>query len=338
MNYFAVGAYVAFVIALLQVLSYIERAATLRGSHGAPMPVWIDKSLRTLFLVAWAVPLLLLVPTWVVAVMFFAYLPLFLDGSEASGRRESPYVKSWRVWSLMQKRLKITLRPTVDLPRGKYIIAIAPHGILPFGSMFALFSNVANVKTVLPNLDIRCLAASFCFYIPLYRDILLAGGVCDAARYNARALIDKGFTLALVPGGATEALYAGIGRHTLFINKRLGFIRLAMQTGSKIVPVYGFGENDTWDVLQTNNQWLLAVRAKWQRIFGISLPLIKHIFPRRTKIDIVLGAPIAVPHIADPTDDQVRAALETYKTEMAKLWHAHKDEYARTRIEDITFV
>lgn len=37
-----------------------------------------------------------------------------------------------------------------------------------------------------PFVNFRTLAATFCFYIPLYRDMLLYGGVVDAARYSAR--------------------------------------------------------------------------------------------------------------------------------------------------------
>jgi 2-acylglycerol O-acyltransferase 2 len=332
------GLYVAFVLGLLQVLSFIERRAAMRGSNGAPMPVVLDKGLRALFLVAWTLPMLTVLPVWVCCLWFVAYGITFLDGSEQNGSRESPFVKSFGFWNVIKRRLHIVLRPTVDLPKGKYVVAIAPHGILPFGSMFAFFSNVANVKNVLPNLNMRCLAASFCFYIPIYRDILLAAGVCDAARYNARYLLDHDYSLALVPGGATEALYAGVGKHTLYINKRLGFVRLAMQTKSQIIPVYGFGENDTWETVEVSSAFVTAFRARWQRIFGISLPFVAHIFPRRTKVNVVLGAPVTVPHIENPTDDECRAALEVYKKALSELWHAHKDEYARERTQDLTFL
>lgn len=332
------GLYAAFVLGLLQVLSFIEKRAALRGSNGAPLPVLVDKGLRFLFLVAWMLPLLVVLPVWLCVGLFVVYVPTFLDGSERNGSRESALVKSFSFWNVVKRRLHIVLRPTVDLPKGKYIVAISPHSVLPFGSMFAFFSNLANVKNVLPNLNIRCLAASFCFYIPIYRDILLAAGVCDAARYNARYLLDHDFTLALVPGGATEALYAGIGRHTCYINKRLGFVRLAMQTGAKIIPVYSFGENNTWNTIETKSPFIKAFRARWQRIFGISLPLVTNIFPLKTKINVVVGEPLAVPHIAEPTDDECRAALELYKAALTKLWKAHADEYARDRKEDLTFV
>ena len=104
-------------------------------------------------------------------------------------------------------------------------------------------------------MSIRCLAASFVFYIPIYRDIALAAGIVDASRYVTRDLLNKKrHSIALCPGGATEALYAGAGRHTLYIKSRLGFVRMAMQTGTPIVPVYSFGENDTYDILDAKHE------------------------------------------------------------------------------------
>lgn len=52
-----------------------------------------------------------------------------------------------------------------------------------------------------PGINFRVLAATFCFYIPIYRDILLWGGVVDAARYSAQNILKSGYSLALVPGG-----------------------------------------------------------------------------------------------------------------------------------------
>jgi len=36
------------------------------------------------------------------------------------------------------------------------------------------------------------------------------------------------------------------GCETVFLQKRKGFIRLAMQTGSAVVPCFAFGQTDTY--------------------------------------------------------------------------------------------
>jgi hypothetical protein len=52
-----------------------------------------------------------------------------------------------------------------------------------------------------PQINFRVLAATFCFYVPIYRDMLMYGGVVDAARYSAHRVLQRGHSLALVPGG-----------------------------------------------------------------------------------------------------------------------------------------
>lgn len=198
-------------------------------------------------------------------------------------------------------------------------------------------SDIANVKEALPGIQLRCLAASMCFYIPIYRDILLAGGVCDASRYNARHLLHSGdVSVVLVPGGATEALYSGIGRNTVYLKRRLGFVRLAMQAGVPIVPVYSFGENDTYTTLSANHAVLHRLQKKFQRIFGISLPLLTHIFPRKTEINVVFGRAFEVPHNEAPTNKEVLVVLAEYEKRLKELFDEHKDVYAKERIEELT--
>lgn len=60
--------------------------------------------------------------------------------------------------------------------------------------------------------------------------------VKSVARYSARKLLDDNTSLLLVPGGATEALYAKPGANTLVLRRRLGFVRLALQTGDTFPP------------------------------------------------------------------------------------------------------
>lgn len=55
------------------------------------------------------------------------------------------------------------------------------------------------------------------------------------------------------------------------LNKRKGFVRIALQTGAKLVPVIGFGENDLFDVEQPGPMRLWLNR--WTKtLFGFTLP------------------------------------------------------------------
>ena len=53
-----------------------------------------------------------------------------------------------------------------------------------------------------------------------------------------------GQVACLVVGGAPEALLAKPGKPEIILEPRKGFIKLALQLGTDLVPVFGFGEND----------------------------------------------------------------------------------------------
>lgn len=50
--------------------------------------------------------------------------------------------------------------------------------------------------------------------------------MADAARYSAERLLENKLSVALVPGGATEALHVSPDKDVLFLKNRRGFIRL----------------------------------------------------------------------------------------------------------------
>ena len=51
----------------------------------------------------------------------------------------------------------------------------------------------------------------------------------------------------LAIGGATESLYCKPGTCDLVLDRRKGFIRIAVQTGASLVPVLNFGENELYN-------------------------------------------------------------------------------------------
>ena len=323
----AVVVYFGLLATFYSVSVYLERSAAMRGSHRKALPAWVDKGLRIFFLFILVSPACFLFPKIGVPLVLL-YLPTFVDNGEKTGKRVSSWIKSCPIWKIVKWYFGLSVvAPYGKLdPRKQYVIGAHPHGFLPVGTMVNLLSTITNVDGVVLNgVQVRTLAASFCFYIPIYRDLILGGGVIDAARYNAKRALENGLSIALVPGGATEALYAG--KNTLVLRKRHGFIRLALESGAHLVPAYSFGETDTYHQLASVFPFVSKIQAKFQRIFGLSLPIVTNIIPRRCRITTVFGKPIPVTKIEKPTDAQVEALLKEYIEALSKLFHAHCNEY-----------
>eukprot|EP00162_Nutomonas_longa_P004845 comp15554_c0_seq1/m.23808 comp15554_c0_seq1/g.23808 ORF comp15554_c0_seq1/g.23808 comp15554_c0_seq1/m.23808 type:complete len:339 (-) comp15554_c0_seq1:66-1082(-) len=310
------------------LMMILEKSAAMRGAKGQPMPTWFDITLRVIFLSIIAYPFVAM--DWRFALPFLLYLPSYVSLAELHGGRPefNAWIRGSFIWRVLAWYFKLDLVKTVELdPKKAYIFGLHPHGILPFGTITNMVTDASGFAEKFPGLQIRGLAASFCFYLPIYRDLVLAGMVCDAARYSAHRLLEKKLSLFLVPGGATEALYASPDEDVLVLKKRLGFVRLALQHGVSLVPVFSFNENNTFSQLATSNPTVSKIKRKFQAIFGISLPLITNIIPRRAQITTVIGGPIPVPKIAEPTDDDVRKYLDIYIQKLEQLYRENGPKY-----------
>ena len=88
-----------------------------------------------------------------------------------------------------------------------------------------------------PGISFRGVAVSCCYVIPFYRDFCLALGGTDCRASTIRNVIQHGCSPLVMPGGADESLLT-ISHCNRIIMKHKGFVRLAIQTGTPVVPMY----------------------------------------------------------------------------------------------------
>eukprot|EP00037_Helgoeca_nana_P037789 m.17719 g.17719 ORF g.17719 m.17719 type:complete len:350 (+) comp9407_c0_seq1:91-1140(+) len=333
---------------LLILLSrLVESRAAMRGCKRAPMPSGLDKLLRVAFLGVIAGPTCvsidLVIGFPIFTVGLIAYMIPYTDLCEQRGGWTNLICRRafWIRW--VRQYFDVKLIKTAELdPDGTYIFGVHPHGILPIGAMTGLNyecdKDEDTFNRLFPGINLRTLAATFCFYIPGYREVLLGGGVVDAARYSATRILEAGFSLALVPGGATEALHNHPDHDVVYIKKRRGFVKLGLEAGASLVPCFSFNECNTYGVLGVTNPTINKFRTKFQHIFGISVPLVTNILPMKTKIRVVFGKPIKCPKMENPSDKVVQEYLDRYIDELTSLYNDNKDTYNTTEKPPLTVI
>lgn len=121
--------------------------------------------------------------------------------------------------------------------------------------------------------------------------------------------------------------------------KRKGFVKIALQHGASMVPVFGFGENELFDQVQNpQGSMLRKVQNRLQKTMGFSLPLFHGrgvfqydygIMPKRQPIDVVFGKPIKCPQVnrADITSEILDKYHTMYCEELRALFDAEKSKY-----------
>jgi len=80
---------------------------------------------------------------------------------------------------------------------------------------------------------------------------------------------DKGKALILMVGGAREALYTQRGVYKVLLSQRKGFVRIALETGTSLVPVISFGEAELYDQVELTGT-LLSFQNLYRKITGIA--------------------------------------------------------------------
>lgn len=138
-------------------------------------------------------------------------------------------------------------------------------------------------------------------------------------------------------GGAQEALYARPGNYRLVLNKRKGFVKIAIQTGIPLGPVFSFGETEIFD--QFSNEPGTFLRAyqdfvkKWTGI-APAMPYARGLsaksyglIPYRRPITTVIGAPIEVKQNSNPSREEIDELHGNFVVANIKLYEDHKEKY-----------
>ncbi|GMI28856.1 hypothetical protein TeGR_g3547, partial [Tetraparma gracilis] len=117
----------------------------------------------------------------------------------------------------------------------------------------AVFPALLSHRALLPNLKVA--QSSLGKWVPTVGwTTFLAGNVVDVTRASIERELDRSNDIALFPGGAREMIECEPESASIRLVKHSGFLRLARARGTRVVPTFWFGMNDshvswipTWD-------------------------------------------------------------------------------------------
>ena len=98
------------------------------------------------------------------------------------------------------------------------------------------------------RISLRSLGHDIHFKIPVWRNLLKSQGVVRGTPENCAALMRKGESILVFPGGSREVFKHKNEEHQLIWKQRTGFARLAIQHGYDIVPFAALGGDDCFDI------------------------------------------------------------------------------------------
>lgn len=166
-------------------------------------------------------------------------------------------------------------------------------------SLFSFFGTDLFYKYFPKHKPSACTLAQH-FNMPFFRELVLSMGGVSASAASVDHLLKEprgGNAVCLVVGGAAESYYCRPGEYKTLLNKRKGFVKLALKNGAPLVPTISFGETDLYDqVSNPEGSWLRSVQEVVRGYIGMApaIPIGRGFFqysfglvPRRKPITIL---------------------------------------------------
>eukprot|EP01064_Diplonema_japonicum_P026903 TRINITY_DN3850_c0_g2_i1.p1 TRINITY_DN3850_c0_g2~~TRINITY_DN3850_c0_g2_i1.p1 ORF type:complete len:1333 (+),score=253.11 TRINITY_DN3850_c0_g2_i1:41-4039(+) len=210
------------------------------------------------------------------------------------------------------------------MAQGPLLFGFHPHGIYPFTCVYGCLHSEWQEKVgITPSVH----AASVIFGPPMMRELVMMLGGRDVSRRALDLQLKQGGAALLVPGGQAEMRESSSSSpHMTLVRKHKGFVRLAIQHGASLVPVFSFGEHELMD-----NIYLPEIQKWFIRKLGFGYPHFPYgrMFlpvPRRRKVTLVVGRPIPVTRIEQPTQAEIDAVHLQYYTALKDMFERHKKE------------
>uniref|UniRef100_A0A6U2DDA3 Acyltransferase n=1 Tax=Pseudictyota dubia TaxID=2749911 RepID=A0A6U2DDA3_9STRA len=203
----------------------------------------------------------------------------------------------------------------------RYIVACQPHGVITFVGICAWVSAPDDFR------KIKTAVASAVLQTPILKNVMGIFGLTDASARNIKNRLKKqgvDGSVIIYVGGIAELFKSSRKQERLYLSNRKGFVKIALREGVDIVPCYLFGNTSVLTVLKSgplatlSRKLQVALTYFWGKYY---LPI-----PRDEKLLYARGRPMGLPHIPEPTDDDVNEYHAKYCEEVTRLFNKYKEK------------
>ncbi|KAF5307256.1 hypothetical protein FQR65_LT06972 [Abscondita terminalis] len=327
---------------------------TVLGIEFAPLNTPLERRLQTLAAGGWfltlasgpilgyltAVYLLFFTRFWLNVLLYLIWIWCIDRDTCERGGRPLNWVRSLSCWSYMKDYFPITLKKAEDFdldPKKNYMFCCFPHGMLSTSAFSSFATTASGFSKLFPNHTPHLVTLRLHFLVPFFREYIYSLGMCSSSAQSIKWILQNpngGNITAIMVGGVQEAFYSEPNKHRLVLKNRKGFVKIALKTGTPLVPVFSFGETEIFD--QFRNPLLQKFQYLVKRFMSIApiVPIGRGFLqynygfvPERKPLTTVFGAPIEVTKIDDPTQEEIDDLHQKFIDNLTKCFEENKHKY-----------
>lgn len=170
--------------------------------------------------------------------------------------------------------------------------------------------------------DLESKLASHSIYhaVPLIRDFARYSGIIPAEYEVMKKTLEDGSSLSVIPGGVREMMTTKDEKTVrLTLNNRRGIFRLALTTGTPIVPLLTYGESELFPPVEST--LLNIINNLTYAWFGLAIPLtsltaiqnwIELYYRPLSPVVTHVGNPVEVEKVETPSEEDISTLRDRY--------------------------
>ena len=252
--------------------------------------------------------------------LFLAILGLFTIPMPASRT-----FKNAPVWMHFMQYFNLTVKGS-RFRNKQSMFAFSPHGLFPFA---LAIPSLAQLNSFF--LSFRPIVASVTTKVPILGHVIKGMGAVEADVKKIDEVLKEGRSVGIAPGGIAEMFWTYPRPGTspsceyVILENRKGFVRLAMEHGLQLVPIFVFGSSKAfyrWDLplLERLSRWIRASLVLFWGRMGLPIPL-------PVQLLYAVGKSIQLQKMPNPSKKEVELIHSRFCQELTLAFEKHKHEY-----------